>query len=131
MVFHDKPIGSCALFFQSTAGKIKGTVANTAIKMVVMPPTSPFIQSPERWMGDSFQPPVIDQKLEIPVDCCLVERFHEFATVLYNFIHAQGSFVLSEDLLYSLSLCGVASQSLILHIQKDSFCLFLLQVLSQ
>jgi hypothetical protein len=80
VVFHDKPIGSCVLL-QGAAGKLKGTVALSAMKVVVMRPSGAFIQSPERWMGDPFQPSVIDKKLEIPVDRCLVERLHELAAV--------------------------------------------------
>jgi hypothetical protein len=82
VVFHDKPIGSCVLFLQSAAGDLKGTVTLAAMKVVVMPLSGAFIQSPERWMGDPFQPPVIDKKLEIPVDRRLVERLHELATIL-------------------------------------------------
>jgi hypothetical protein len=81
VVFHDKPIGSCVLFLQGAAWKIKGAVALTAMKVVVMPFSGAFIQSPKRWMGDPFQPPIIDKKLEIPVDRCLVERLHELAAV--------------------------------------------------
>jgi len=80
VVFDDKPIGSCVLL-QGAAWKLKGTVALTAMKVVVMRPSVSFIQSPKRWMGNPFQPPVIDKKLEIPVDRCLVERLHELAAV--------------------------------------------------
>jgi hypothetical protein len=87
VVFHNKPIGCCFLFFQGAAGKFKGPVAFTAMKVVVMPLSRAFIQSPERRMGDSFQPPVIDENFEIPIDRCLVEGLHELAAVCENLIH--------------------------------------------
>jgi hypothetical protein len=82
MSLHNKSVGCCFILIQGTAREIKGAVALTAMKVVVMPLSGAFIQSPERWMGDPFQPPVIDEKLEIPVDRCLVERLHELAAVL-------------------------------------------------
>lgn len=68
MVFHNKPIGSYALFFQSAAGKLKDTFTLTAIKVVVMVLSGSFIQRPKRWMGDPFQPPFIDQQFEVAID---------------------------------------------------------------
>jgi hypothetical protein len=82
MSLHNKSVGCCFILIQGTAREIKGAVALTAMKVVVMSLSGAFIQSPERWMGDPFQPPVIDKKLEIPVDRCLVERLHELAAVL-------------------------------------------------
>jgi hypothetical protein len=43
VVFHDKPIGRCFLFLQGAAGKLKGSVAFAAMKMVVMPLSRTFI----------------------------------------------------------------------------------------
>jgi hypothetical protein len=43
VVFHDEPIGSCVLFLQGAAGKLKGAVALTAMKVVVMPFSGAFI----------------------------------------------------------------------------------------
>jgi hypothetical protein len=72
VIFHDKSIGDCVLL-QGAAGKLKGTVALTAMKVVVMRPSGAFIQCSESGMGDPFQPPVSDKKLKIPIDRCLVE----------------------------------------------------------
>jgi hypothetical protein len=80
MIFHDKSIGGCVLL-QGAAGKLKGTVALAAMKVVVMRPSGAFIQSPESGRGDPFQPPVIDKKLEIPIDRRLVERLYELTAV--------------------------------------------------
>ena len=48
-----------------------------------------------------------------------------------NLIHAQRPFMMTEDLLYGHSLCGIAPQSLILLFQESKFFLFLLQAFSQ
>ena len=68
MVFNNKPIGSYAFFLQSTAGKLKDTLAFTAMKVVVMPLSGSFKQSSKGWMGNPFQPPFIGKEFEIPVD---------------------------------------------------------------
>jgi len=81
VAFHDEPIGCRSILLQSAAGELKGAVALPAVEMVVMSLTGSFIQSPEQWMDDPFQPPVINEKLEVPVDRCLVERVHALAAV--------------------------------------------------
>jgi hypothetical protein len=81
VVFHDKPIGN-GFLLQGAAGKLEGTVANAAMKMMVVRPSGAFVQSSERWIGDPFQPPVIDKKPEIPIDRCLVERRYALAAML-------------------------------------------------
>jgi len=68
VVFNNKSIGGSAFFFQSTTGKLKNSVALTAMEMVMMPLSGSLIQSPKRWIRDPFQPPFINQKFEIPVD---------------------------------------------------------------
>jgi hypothetical protein len=102
------------------------------MEVVVMPFSGSFIQSPERWMGYPFQPPLINENLQIPIDRRLVERFHKLAAICKNLIHPQRSFVLAKDLFYGGSLCCVAPQGLILLIFKE-FRVFplLLQALSQ
>jgi hypothetical protein len=82
-------------------------------------------------MGDPLQPPVIYEHLEIPVNRCLVEGRHELAAVCQNLIHAQRPFMMTEDLLYGHSLCGIAPQSLILLFQEVKLFLSLLQAFSQ
>jgi hypothetical protein len=112
VAFHDEPIGCRFILLQSAAGELKGAVALPAVEMVVMPPFGSFIQRPEQWMDDPFQPPVINEKLEVPVDRCLVERVHALAAVCKHLVHPQRPFVLPEDLLYGHSLGCVAPQCL-------------------
>lgn len=112
MIFNYESIGCNFIFLQSTTREFEGAVASTAMKVVMMALACSFEQSPEGWMNDPFQPPVIDQELEVPIDCCLIKRLYELATVRKNFIHPQRPVVLSKDLFYCYSLCRVSPQSL-------------------
>lgn len=73
-----------------------------------------FIQSAKRGVADPFQPAVLDQDFDVTIDCRLVERFYQFATVLKDIIHPQWSLLLPEDLFYGHFLCRVTPQILIL-----------------
>lgn len=115
MIFHYEPIGCYFIFLQGTTSELEGVAAYTAIEMMMMALSCPFINSPERWMGDPFQPPVIDEKLEVPIDSCLIEGRHEPASVCKNLIHPQRPVVLSKDLFNGHSLCRVSPQGLNLH----------------
>ena len=115
MIFHYEPIGRYFIFIQGTTRELVGVFACAAIEMMMMALSCPFIHSPERWVGDPFQPPVIDEKLEVPIDSCLIERCHEPMSVSKNLIHPQRPVVLSKDLFNGHSLCRVSPQSLNLH----------------
>jgi len=61
-------------------------------------------------VGELFQPSIIDEDFQVSVDCRLVERIHQSASTAQHFIDSQRAFVFSENLLYSLSLCGLSPQ---------------------
>lgn len=73
VVFHDISIGCNIIFFQGAARQFKGPVTLTTMKVVVVTFSRAFIQNAERWMRDAFQPPVIHENLEIPINRCLVK----------------------------------------------------------
>lgn len=112
VVFHNKPFRGCFIFPEGTTREFKGPVAPAAVKVVVMPLPGSFIQSPERRMGHTFQPPVVDENLDVPIDRCLVERLHELAAIFENLVHSQRPLMLPEGLLYGHSLGRFAPQGL-------------------
>ena len=131
MLFDHKPLRRRFIHLQGAVGKIERAVAFPAMEVMMVTLSGSFIQRSERRMKNRYQPPAVDEHLEVPVNSCLIERIHGLLTVFKNFIHTQRSFMLTEDLFYGCSLRGVALQGLIFHALDYRISCFLLQVFSQ
>lgn len=110
MVFDNEPVGCHLIFPQGTTGQLKGAIALTAMEMVMMLLSGSLVQRPQGWMSDPFQPALLDEDLEVPIDRRRIEGLHEFAAVFKDLIHSQRPVVLPKDLRYGRPLCCVTPQ---------------------
>lgn len=61
MILQNKSVWRCILFLQGAPGKIKCTVASSAVKVVVMPLSGAFVKRAKNGMINPLQPAVIDK----------------------------------------------------------------------
>jgi hypothetical protein len=72
--------------------------------MVVVSLAGFLVESAQLGRLDFFQPPCLNEKLQIAIDGCLIERTHRTAAGIQNFIYAQGSIDLLKYFLYGVPL---------------------------
>ncbi len=98
MVLDDEPLRRRCFRIEGTTGQLEHPVAAVAVEMMMVSLAGALVERAHGGVIDLLEPPLVDQQLEVAVDCGLIERFHLGATKAENLLDSQGPILVEEDL---------------------------------